>query len=290
MRDTDETRTQIAEALQSMSTESGATCMQVIRFRKHTMRSAGGKALDVIVDELAGPSDAVDSGPTGRPGEPGIALVAYGANGELGRYEVHPVRDDFEPRLMPLVLTTCRRLGCALEAWVEHERRSRWEPDALADARPGYRSTVPIPRDAVAASGVEMLEAGVRHVREERPRVWAAALLGVLCLIGFPITILAMLIGETRDLLVGMFTSFLNGYRNVWELTLDASALQVTAVDERRSIPRTSIRWIASWPRGWSARETGNVIRVVTEERAEDIQWPIAPEKVAPYLEALRRQ
>lgn len=57
--DTDALREEIAASLHALST---AACIQLIRFRKHTARSAAGHTLDVVVDELAGgDADFVDN-------------------------------------------------------------------------------------------------------------------------------------------------------------------------------------------------------------------------------------
>ncbi len=285
--DTDTLRQEIAASLHALDT---AACLQLIRFRKHTARSAAGHALDVVVDELSGSdSDFVDNRSAGRPGEPGLVVVAYTDAGEVLRHEVHPVRTDFEPQLLSLVVKTCRRLNCALEAWIEHDRRARWEP-GFGAASPGYRAAISLPRDEASAAGLELLERGLRRTNEQPPRVWLAAILALLCVAALPFTILAMLFREPREVLVGMFRNSLNGYRHVWEATLSGQQLLVRTPEQQHSVPLHDILWVTSWPRGWSTSATGNVFRIITPHETHDLGWAREVDVSARYIDALRLQ
>lgn len=289
MKDGPDTRARILEGLGSIQ---GATHFAYKRFRRHTVGSAAGHALDVVADELMGDEHVVD-GPRGRPGAPGVLLVAYGADAEIGRYEVHPVRGDFESEVLPALVGALGRLGAHLDVFAGEAQVTTV---ALASPRGLRDAPAPIDPAPLRAVGydVDMAAGTLRHEERLAPVVWAGALLVALCALCFPITIACMLFREPREVLLGLGRRCFHGWSRTWTLTLDGTQLHVVAEEtgaERRTSQHSlsDARWVGAWPGGHAETE-GQPQVMLLGARAERIEVPAAPMKVADLLEAARRR
>ena len=289
MKDGPDTRARILEGLASIQ---GATHFAYKRFRRHTLGSAAGHALDVVADELMGDEHVVD-GPRVRPGAPGVLLVAYGARDEIGRYEVHPVQDDFESEILPALVGALARLGASASVFAGEWQLSLIE---LASVR-GLRELAPMPDPKVLEDvgyQVDMERGVLRWVEELRPLPLAGVgvvALGVAC---FPVTLACMLFREPREVLLGLGQRCFHGWSRTWTLTLDGTQLHVVAEEtgaERQTWQHSlsDARWVGAWPGGYAEKE-GQPQVMLIGDRVERIEVPAAPAKVADLLEAARRR
>ncbi|MEM9074870.1 MAG: hypothetical protein AAGE52_40610 [Myxococcota bacterium] len=249
LRDTPEHRRTLGDALRSLQ---DAVAIRYVRARRHTLRSAAGGVLDALSDELAGAEE-----PGGkRPGDPGVMVIAFSSAGELGRFWFHPVAPDFESALLPLLLDTCQRTGAAFEFWVEDE--PRYSSQVTKPPAPSYREAPPSRTLAPLAKSYRISDDGTQaeHRRAEPPQTWAAAILGILAVLCFPITFLALLIPETRRILREMMTRFLHGWSEEWRLILTPHALRVlhtpSDAPPREEMIPLPLLLAAPLPQGWT--------------------------------------
>ncbi|MFK8003814.1 MAG: hypothetical protein AB8H86_29900 [Polyangiales bacterium] len=212
MEDSSDTRADIAWHLNHTSQ---AERVVIGRFRRHTVGSRIGNIVDKVVDEFTGPEHS--EGTAGRDAPRGMRIWVY-ANGEcIHDLEVHPIKDDFEAALLPLVVQTARRLGASFEVYVDADAvfsldKSWWRPPG------GYRDA-PLKNDlpALPDEHYAWTEDGMSYARRWPPSFLFMPIVVLLGVSGFPLVALLMLIPDTRRALVGLTKRVFLGSKVHWK-------------------------------------------------------------------------
>ncbi len=290
MKDDAARRTEICAALNALE---AATRICVVRFRRHTAGSALGHVADVVVDEFSG-GDAVGDERSGRRGHPGMRVVALDGERVLGSFENHPICEpEFENAVIPAALRAASRIGAVFELWREETLCVSWTAAELAPSRGGYRDApARVPREELEAAGFEVSGDGtaVRQARAHPPAMWAAVALGALCLAAFPFTALAMLFREPRELLLGTFRRFQQGWQTEWLLeTSPAGATMRSSATGKPTtttqVPRHGAMRAALWPVGYAKDEPRTQLVVIHEGGVTPVESPRPLEPIAAFLQ-----
>lgn len=231
MKDTPDSRAEIAWHLKRTS---AAERVVLGRFRRHTVGSRIGNVVDKVVDEFTGPEGG--EGTAGRDAPRGMRIWVY-ANGEcVHDLEVHPIQDDFERAVLPLAVSTARRLGSSFEVYVDADAvfsldKSWWRPPS------GYRDApARNERPALPDEHYAWTDDGMTYVRRWPPSFLFMPIVALLAVSCFPLVALLMLIPDTRRVLVGLTKRVFLGSKVRWKWSRAGSAWSVEIHDDEPSV------------------------------------------------------
>ncbi len=233
-RDSDLARGEIEAALLNVQ---GVHLFRVRTYRQKTLKSIAGGALDFVADEIIG-GEPVSGERSGRPGEPGWMVEAFGEGGQfLGHHALFPVEPDLPEAMMPAVIRAAVRNRAHLEVHVATDLRERREGNSWERSQ-GYRdpgrSDVSAHLPALQESGfaIDDTQRSIAFEQSQAPVLWMGLFYFPLLLLGWPITLLAMLFRESREVLLGIGRSIVVGHRYQWSARIQGNVLRI---DERES-------------------------------------------------------